>query len=296
MTTQNTQRASGSAKPKKRSVRSKGHKSKKTSARKKRKYRIRNWSDYDTALVNRGRLTLWLNEETLQHWRNQKRTGKRGKPCLYTGQAIACALRLGAVYHLPLRATEGLLASLVALSGANVPGDGCHRSESLRRGRVESTSARGFQAAHMAQSTPDRRPETGMIRAAATTTNSISDGEMLPVLLEQVPQTICQVSADGGYDRRTCYEAIAQRGAKDTMPKTRCHRAMGPGFGNTATASKTSWPVMRTCAASAREAALSGSVKAATIGVVWPRPRYFALKRSSGRCCEPGLTSPKTQE
>ena len=61
-----------------------------------------------------------------------------------------------------------------------------------------------------------------MIRAAATTTNSISDGEMLPVLLEQVPQTICQVSADGGYDRRTCYEAIAQRGAKDTMPKTRC--------------------------------------------------------------------------
>jgi len=63
-----------------------------------------------------------------------------------------------------------------------------------------------------------------MIRAAATTTNSISDGEMLPVLLEQVPQTICQVSADGGYDRRTCYEAIAQRGAKDTMPKTRCQR------------------------------------------------------------------------
>jgi len=57
----------------------------------------------------------------LRNWRNQERTGKRGRPCSYTDQAIICALRLGAVYRLPLRATEGLLASLVALSGANVP-------------------------------------------------------------------------------------------------------------------------------------------------------------------------------
>lgn len=37
--------------------------------------------------------------------------------------------------------------------------------------------------------------KTGYIRAAATTTNSISDGEMLPSLLEQVTQPLCQVSA-----------------------------------------------------------------------------------------------------
>ncbi len=59
---------------------------------------------------------------------------------------------------------------------------------------------------------------TGLIRAAAITTNSISDGEMLPTLLEQVPQTVCQVSADGGYDRRTCYDAITRRGARAVIP------------------------------------------------------------------------------
>ena len=87
---------------------------------KKQQYRIRNWPDYDTALVNRGRLTLWLDQGAVQNWRSQERTGKRGKPRVYTDQAIAYALRLGAFYHRPLRATEGLLDSLVALSGANV--------------------------------------------------------------------------------------------------------------------------------------------------------------------------------
>jgi len=44
---------------------------------------------------------------------------------------------------------------------------------------------------------------------------------VLPLLLEQVEQPICQVSADGGYDRRGCYEAVAQRGAKAAIPPRR---------------------------------------------------------------------------
>lgn len=247
MTTQNTQRSSGSPKPKKRPARSKGHKSKRASSKKKRDYRIRNWHDYNTALLNRGRLTLWLDEETLQNWQNRERTGKRGKPCLYTDQAIACALRLGAVYHLPLRATEGLLASLVALSGAKVPVPD-YSTLSRRRKKmivalsppvssepmhlvVDGTGLKVFGDGEWKvrqHGTSKRRTwrkvhlavdqKTGMIRAAVTTTNSISDGEMLPKLLEQVPQTVCQVSADGGYDRHTCYEAIAQRDAKAAIP------------------------------------------------------------------------------
>jgi hypothetical protein len=63
--------------------------------------------------------------------------------------------------------------------------------------------------------------KSGMIRAAATTSNSISEGDMLPYLLDQVEQVITQVSADGGYDRRTCYAAIAQRRAKAAIPPRR---------------------------------------------------------------------------
>ena len=57
-----------------------------------------------------------------------------------------------------------------------------------------------------------------MACTAATTTNSVSDGQVLPQLLGQIKQAIGQVSADGGYDRRTCYEAIAGRGAKAASP------------------------------------------------------------------------------
>lgn len=241
----NTARSSGSPKPKKRPPRSKGQKSKK-----KRKYRIRNWPDYNTALVQRGSLLLWLGKGVLQEWRNRGRTGKRGKPRLYSDQAIACALRMRQVYRLPLRATEGLLRSLVALLGADVPIP-CYSTLSRRQAGlavpldapaaaeplhlvVDGTGLKVFgdgewkarqhgvskrrtwRKVHLAVD-----QKTGYVQAAATTTNSISDGQVLPKLLEQVSQPIGQVSADGGYDRRTCYEAIAKRGAKAAIPPRR---------------------------------------------------------------------------
>ena len=239
MTTKNTPRSKGSPKPKKRPLRSK-----------KRKYRIRNWHDYNTALVNRGQLTLWLDPIAVHNWLNQKRTGKRGKPRLYSEQAIACALRLGAVYRLPLRATQGLLTSLIALAQVCVPVP--HYSTLCRRRTkmtlvlsppapaeplhlvVDGTGLKIFGDGEWKvrqHGTSKRRTwrkvhlavdqKTGMVCAAATTTNAISDGEMLPKLLEQVAHSIDQVSADGGYDRRTCYEAIAQRGAKAVIPPRR---------------------------------------------------------------------------
>ena len=62
---------------------------------------IRNWPDYNTALVQTGSLTLWLPPGVLLNWHDQGRAGKRGKPRLYSDQAIACALRLREVYRLP---------------------------------------------------------------------------------------------------------------------------------------------------------------------------------------------------
>lgn len=249
VTNKNPLRSHGSPKPKKRPPRTQRPKSKKAASQK-RQYRIHNWPDYDTTLVNRGRLTLWLDQEAVQNWRSQERTGKRGKPRVYTDQAIACALRLGAVYHLPLRATEGLLASLVALSGADVPIPD-YSTLSRRRKKMKATVSAPATAEplHLVvegtglkvfgdgewkvrqHGTTRRRvwrkvhlavdQATGMVCAGTTTTNSISDGQILPQLLKQVEQAVYQVSADCGYDRRTCYEAIAKRGAKATIPPRR---------------------------------------------------------------------------
>lgn len=246
MKTKNASRSPGSPKPPKHSF---DHR-KAQEKRKKQQYRIRNWSDYNTALKQRGSLTLWLDKNMIRNWRHEGRTGKRGRPRVYTDQAIFCALRLKEVYRLPLRATEGLLVSLMALLKADIPVP-CYSTLSRRQARfkprvaapstteplhlaVDGTGLKVFgdgewkvrqhgvskrrtwRKVHLAVD-----EETGFIAAAATTTNSISDGQMLPTLLEQVESPIGQVSADGGYDRRSCYEAIAKRDAKAAIPPRR---------------------------------------------------------------------------
>lgn len=83
--------------------------------KRKRQYRIRNWKEYNQALVQRGSLTVWVEEPTLAHWFNHERSGRPGKPCLYSELAMSCMATLQVVYHLPLRATQGLLGSLMQL-------------------------------------------------------------------------------------------------------------------------------------------------------------------------------------
>ena len=44
---------------------------------------------------------------------------------------------------------------------------------------------------------------------------------MLPTLLSQIPSRIGQVSGDGAYDTRACYQAILDREAVATIPPRR---------------------------------------------------------------------------
>ena len=63
--------------------------------------------------------------------------------------------------------------------------------------------------------------QTGEILAAFVTTNDISDGQVLPELLNQIEGDIDQGSGDGAYDQRQCYDAIRERQAKATIPPRR---------------------------------------------------------------------------
>ncbi|OQU00728.1 transposase, partial [Vibrio parahaemolyticus] len=38
-----------------------------------------NWKQYNKALINRGSLTFWIDEEAIAEW-NQNKQGKRGRP------------------------------------------------------------------------------------------------------------------------------------------------------------------------------------------------------------------------
>ena len=59
---------------------------------------------------------------------------------------------------------------------------------------------------------------TGEFVAVVASTNSFKDSQLLPDLLEQVEDEISQVSADGAYDSRNCYDAIRHRGARAAIP------------------------------------------------------------------------------
>src|SRR5262245_53219957 len=83
-------------------------------------YRIRNWNQYNEALVRRGSLTLWVDPASLRAWRYQG-PPRRGAQFEYSDTAIECLLTLRAVYHLTLRATEGFATSLFELMGSDLP-------------------------------------------------------------------------------------------------------------------------------------------------------------------------------
>lgn len=212
-------------------------------------YRIRNWPEYNAALVGRGSLTLWVDEEAIKAWRYHG-PKQRGAQYVYTDAAIKCVLTLRAVYHLALRATEGLTRSLFALLEAALP---VPSYSTLSRRAAEVTVALGalprsdplhlvidssgfkvygegewkvrlhgwskrrtWRKLHMGVD-----EATGEIVAAVASEAGVSDDEALPDILEQVAGEIGQVSADGAYDKRRCYKAIEGRRAKAVIPPRR---------------------------------------------------------------------------
>ena len=102
--------------------------------KKKRPYRIRNWQQYNKALVSRGSLTLWVDAKSLHSCHDSNRLARRGRQRLYADSAILCALTLREVYHLPLRATEGLVRSLMRFLMLDLPVP--HYSTLSRRARA----------------------------------------------------------------------------------------------------------------------------------------------------------------
>ena len=218
-----------------------------TKKKTKRTYRLRNWSQYNKALVQRGSLSVWISEDVLSAWHNTERTGKRGKPTLYTDTAILCMATLEEVYHLPLRATQGLTRSLVKLLGIelSVPSYTtlCRRRRSLEVELprlckseplhlvVDSTGIkvygegewkvrqhgyskrRTWRKLHLAVD-----EATHECVAVVVSTNNFKDSQILPDLLEQVEDEIEQVSADGAYDSRNCYDVVRARGAMAAIP------------------------------------------------------------------------------
>jgi hypothetical protein len=202
----------------------------------KSRYRVQNWAEYEAGLRKRGDLTVWLSDAALQAWR-EPASGKPGGQRTYADIAIEAALTIGMVFHLPLRQTEGFLRSLVQLLELDLPIPD-HTTLSRRLQKLKGIRFRGLaterpihllidstglriHVGHM-QNPPRNRSwrklhlavdaASGEIVASALTARRTHDSTQIPALLEQIPDPVASLSADGAYDTKAVYEAAHERG------------------------------------------------------------------------------------
>ncbi|MEX0272144.1 IS5 family transposase [Leptolyngbyaceae cyanobacterium UHCC 1019] len=213
----------------------------------KAQYRIRNWSEYNAGLKQRGSLTFWINEAVLEGWIDPYLSGKPGASVYYSDLAIMTMATVKAVYRLAGRQCQGFLESIFELMDIewSVPD---HSTLSRRVGKlaielpvlpksgarhgvVDSTGVKVYGEGEWKtrqHGVSKRRTwrklhlgvdeETGEILAAVVTTNDRTDGAVLADILDGIEDEIEQVSADGAYDQRKCYDGIRERKARAAIP------------------------------------------------------------------------------
>jgi len=210
-------------------------KQKRTQPRPKRLYRVKNWTEYEQALVQRGSITFWLSGKVEQIWLYEGEK-QRGSQFDYSDKAIEIMLTLKEVFHLTNRGVEGFVRSLFQIMNFDLPVP--DHSTLSKRGKtlqvqlpkkasgslnlvLDSTGLkiygegewkvrkhgyskrRTWRKLHLGAD-----PETGEIQAVLLTENSVSDDATVKELLDQIEQTLLACAADGAYDKRKVYDAL----------------------------------------------------------------------------------------
>lgn len=216
------------------------------------KYRTRNWKEYNEALVNRGSITFWFDEQAVEKWHSTERSHKPGRPETYSNDAIRCGLMIKAVFRTALRALQGFIRSIIKCLGLGLI---CpHYSVFSRRAKdlriplrrllkpgehlnviFDSTGVKVFGEGEwkVRQHGYSKRrtwrkvhvgmcADSGQVVVSATTSNNVNDDEaMIHMMgaLEDIP--LGTVLGDGAYDTIDCREAVHDRGGKQVIPPDR---------------------------------------------------------------------------
>jgi len=216
-------------------------KQKRTQPRPKTLYRVKNWSEYEQALIQRGSIIFWLSDDIEQIWLYAGEK-QRGSQFDYSDKAIEIMLTLKEVFHLTNRGVEGFVRSLFQIMKIDLPVP--DHSTLSRRGKtlkvklpkkasgslnlvLDSTGLkiygegewkvrkhgyskrRTWRKLHLGAD-----PENGEIQAVLLTENSVSDDATVKELLEQIEQELLACAADGAYDKRKVYDALNEHSPK----------------------------------------------------------------------------------
>jgi hypothetical protein len=211
-------------------------------------YRIQDWSRYNQVLKDRWSLDVWLSPEVAKQWYAQSKCRKRGSSFTYSHEAIKVCLTLRALFNLSLRATEGLISSLIKRLGLPLTcpsySQVCRRAEAfgklalprVQKGEalymlIDSTGLKVYGEGewhvkmHKASKCRTWRklhvavdPVTQELLGAELTDSSCRDSAALPPLLKEIKDPLERVWADGAYDCRAVYEALYERGIWPVIP------------------------------------------------------------------------------
>ena len=174
----------------------------------------------------------------------------RGRPKVYSDEAILCALIVKSVYRLPFRALRGFILSFIHLLGLTLPVPCytriCRRAAEFGQeieklgtkkpsdivfdssglkvyGEGEwkvrqhgKSKRRTWRKIHLALC-----PDSHEIVLSFLSENNEADCEVVPKMREHLPKSIRKGYGDGAYDKAPCYREFDRAGIDPIIPPQR---------------------------------------------------------------------------
>ena len=214
-------------------------------------YKIRNWSEYNKALIQRGSINIWIEEESLKKWYSSSHTCSAGRPKTYSDEAILMLLVLREVFKLQLRNLQGFVESIFKFMNLDlsVPyyTQISRRAKSLNKrlkclikGKkkyhivFDSTGLKVYGEGEWKvriHGKSKRRtwrkfhigidPETQDILCCELTENNKGDGEIAEKMLNQMTGNIISARGDGAYDGQSFRKKVYEKGGTCIVPPPR---------------------------------------------------------------------------
>jgi Transposase DDE domain len=209
-------------------------------------YKIRNWKQYNRALINRGNLTIWISEEAVESWYAAREPQGRGRPFTYSNSCIEMALTLRSLFQFPLRATQGFLEGLAKLMNLDLKIPHYSRLSrragalaiSLRRTNksgkldlvIDSTGFKVYGEGEWKMRTHGKQkrrtwrkyhvavdPSTHEVVAMELTESNVHDCETVSDLMKNLGN-LGNIYGDGAYCLKPSLDAIASAGGYAVVP------------------------------------------------------------------------------
>lgn len=214
-------------------------------------YKIRNWSEYNKALIQRGSINIWLEEESLKKWYSSSHTCLAGRPETYSDEAILMLLMLREVFKLTLRSLQGFTKSVFALMNLDLSipsytqisrrAQNLHkRIKRLIQGKktyhiiFDSTGLKVYGEGEWKVKVHGKNKrrtwrkfhigidaETQDILCCELTGNDQGDAEVAEDMLDKMPHSIKSARGDGAYDASRFRKKVHEKGGTCVVPPPR---------------------------------------------------------------------------